>query len=642
MPVALGVAVLLATLSVSPPLVLAAPAYRIVSDASYVVAPDQRAIAIGVKLTFTNSTPNPPGRISVFNEVDLAIHDAAAQVSARDARGALAVRTAVSRGTNVATVTLRDPVRFGQSATFTLSYRLEDGKDPQVRIRPSVVVFPAWSFGTQGTVTVDLPVGYEVRSDGNPLTATTDAQRTRLTSGAIGDPTRWLALVTATAPSPTTTLTRSVPLRGATVDLQVRGWADDAAWVQRTLDLVAGALPRLEQAIGVAYPRVGPLTITESVPVTSGVFGEATSSGQELAVAFDASPFTVVHQLAHVWVGSRLVSERWIAEGLASHYAGLVAGATGATPPFDPAARAAELKAAAFPLESWGPDPASPAQDDYGYAAAWATVDRIAAQIGEAKLATAVQRIASGASPYQTDGTQATLSAAAPQAVDSRRLLDYLDAVTDVHLAPLFADSVFTPQVAGELPARATARSSYAALVNAATGWGASRPIERAMTDWRFADAMPLIAAARSWIADRDRMVADIAAVGLSTPDRLEARYRDDGGGPDARAELAAERAVVDAYRVARRQADRQPTIVERVGLIGGPDPAELLATARGRFAAGELGRALEAATRAGVQLEAAQTGGLVRLLALAALLLATAALVGYARRRMIRRSSSA
>jgi len=51
-----------------------------------------------------------------------------------------------------------------------LTYTLADGDDPQLRVRPSVVVFPAWGFGTTSEVTVTVPGGYEVRVDGDPLT----------------------------------------------------------------------------------------------------------------------------------------------------------------------------------------------------------------------------------------------------------------------------------------------------------------------------------------------------------------------------------------------------------------------------------------------------------------------------------------
>ncbi len=42
--------------------------------------------------------------------------------------------------------------------------------------------------------------------------------------------------------------------------------------------------------------------------------------------------------------------------------------------------------------------------------------------------------------------------------------------------------------------------------------------------------------------------MAEIEEAGLTAPDRLTAAYRVHGGGPEAWAEIDAERAVVDAY----------------------------------------------------------------------------------------------
>ena len=66
------------------------------------------------------------------------------------------------------------------------------------------------------------------------------------------------------------------------------------------------------------------------------------------------------------------------------------------------------------------------------------------------------------------------------------------------------------------LPARAEARVAFDELEVAADGWGAPDPVRSAMTAWQFDDATTQIEAADAWLVDRDALLADMEAVGLS------------------------------------------------------------------------------------------------------------------------------
>jgi hypothetical protein len=616
------------------PVARAADKYELATKVHYVVQPGDRDIAVAVEATFTNLTPDPSGAYSVFETVPLAVHDVASSVTAKDAKGALQVKVARNDAdVNVATVTLRDPLRYEKSATFTLSYLLPDGKDPSVRVRPSLVIFPVWSFGTKSEVSVDLPAAYEVRADGDTLSAARQGETTQLTSGTIADPSHWLALVTADRETAMVTSKRSVPLAGGTVDLQVRAWQDDPGWGESTLGLLGRVLPRLEKAIGVPYSRQGPLVVTEAVASPGGI-GEAGRDVQEMQVAFDQPPFTVVHQAAHVWFGDAFASDRWIREGLASHYAAMVARDLKVALPYDPAARAKQLAKDAFPLASWGSS-SSTDQESWAYAASWAAADRLAAAVGEQKLQLALQRIAAGVGGYDpVTGEKPSPAQGVVPAVDSRRLLDQLEAVSGKSLADEFAASVFGEPVKAELPARKEARDRYTALLARAGDWGAPEPVRQALAGWNFTDATTEIEAASSWLGDRDRLVADIERAGLSTPHQLRDRYKADGGGSQARDELNAERAVVDDYATTLERANRSRSVIERVGLLGGQDPTALLASANGLFADGHLRQAAETISRARLQLEGAQVTGILRLLTVLLVLVVAGGAVVYLARR--------
>lgn len=597
--------------------------YEMVTAASYAVHPEDGGIAVTIDVTFTNTTPDPAGQFSVFDDLQLAVQDGAADVAATDAEGDLDASLARVDDVNVVTVALREGVRFEQTVELTITYTLPDGGASGLRVRPSAVVFPAWSFGTRGSVVVQVPAGYEVRSDGDALTASTTPELTSLTSGEVADPTQWLALVIATSQTDFVTTRRSVPLEGGTVDLQVRAFDDDPEWGESTADLLAEALPLVQDELGLEYTRQGPVVVTEAVDLgVGGEVAEGASSTPELMIGFDQAPFTILHQAAHLWITDGVASERWIREGLASVAAAGVAPAIEVTPPYDPAARTTELAEAAFPLESWGADGATAEQDAYGYAASWALTAELAASVGPDALRAALQRIVAGRSAYDRLTEVEPEPGAVPVLpVDARRLLDHLEAVADVDLAPAFAERVFSPAAAAELADRAAARTAYDELLVAAEDWGAPLTVTGPMADWDFEAAEMAIDEATAWLAERDALVSAIGAAGLTTPSRLRDRYAEFGGGPEADTELSAERAVVDAYQAALDASVEERGIIKRIGLLGDPDPSAVLVRAHGAFGQGDLDAALAETQHAQALLDGAQTAGVVRLASVALVL---------------------
>ena len=614
----------------------AAAEYTMETVATYDVDPDAGAIEVRVNVTFTNTTPDPAGQFSIFDEVKLAVHDAAADARAGDSDGALDVSVAVEDGVNVATVTLRESLRYEETATFAVVYYLADSDDPQLRVRPSVVVFPAWGFGTSGEVRIAIPQGYEVRVDGDPLT---EADGT-FVSGAIEDPSQWLALVTAVEPADYTTFDATIPLAGGTADLSVRAFSDDEAWGEATLALVTEALPLIEAETGLPYPRIGQLVITESVASDSTGFGEGGASSTEIIVAFDQPDFTVLHQVAHVWLSDTFVTSRWLREGLASHVAARVAAQLGVDLPYDPAERAADANDAAFRLDAWPAD-GDPRTETYGYARSWSFVDEVADAVGDEAIRAVLARVAGSIGPYQPATVEPAIpvdGAATPALpLTTRTFLDHLETVTGTALGERFGAGVLTEADAALLPERAAARAAFAALEAAAGTWGAPDPLAAALTAWEYPTAIEQAEVATAWLAERDALLEDMRAAGLSAPDRLQQTYRAYGGGAEAQGELRAERLVVDSYLATASAVNSQRTFLERIGLIGGADPGVALNLANGQFADGELDEAIGSIAEAERIVSSAATSGIVRIasaLLLALLVLGVAVL-------LVRRRSS-
>jgi hypothetical protein len=628
-----ALALLASALPFASPAPVRAAEYTLETWATYDVLPADRRIDVTVDVTFTNTTPDPVGQFSVFDEVKLAVQDEAAAASASDAQGDLAVSVAVENGVNVATIALREGLRYEETADLNLTYQLPDGDGTAVRVRPSAVVFPAWGFGTASEVRVIVPDGFDARTDGDPLTAEDGA----LVSGPIEDPSRWLALVTAVGEVEYVTFSAAVPLIGGTAELEVRAFADDEAWGERTLAMVEEALPLIEEDLGLPYPRLAPLVITQSVAADSSGFGEP-SDGADLLVAFDQPPFTALHQVSHVWLSPSLVADRWIREGMASDVAASVADEMEVPVPYDPVAVAEQNAEAAFPLDSWSAN-AGPDGERFGYAASWAFIQRLNERVGTAAVREVLYRVVSGIGPYQHAEVSAAPSAALvaepPAALTTRSFLDHLETITGVDLAPEFRERILTEADIALLDARAEARVALASLETTSGGWGAPDPVLGAMAAWDFDVAQEQVGAAADWLMERDALLDDMDEIGLRAPERLRQAYRSYGGGPEAIAELEAERAVVDAYAATAADVNAERTFLERIGLVGGADPAAQLELANGRFADGDLAGSVAAIAEAQRILASAQTGGIVRVASatlIAVILLVLAALL-YRRR---------
>jgi hypothetical protein len=623
---------LLAVLGGMAPMAASAAEYRLETQATYEVRPDDRLIQVTVNAALTNTTPDPDGQFSVFSEVKFAVHDGAAAVSASDGDGALEVTVREERSVNVATVALRDDLRFEQTADVALRYQLRDTESTQLRVRQSVVVFPAWGFGTASNVTVRIPDDYEIRLDGNELAATSARGMTTLTSGHIDAPASWLALVTATASGATETRTASVPLTGGTVDLQVEAFGDDAAWADRTISLLERALPLIEERLGLPYSHVGPLMVTESV---AGVGDVEVDDGSRIVLAYDAPPFTAVRRVTEVWLQPDLISDTWIREGLAAHVAATVAGELDIAAPYDPAAATEARAAAAFQLAEW-PAAAPPEASAYGEAASWMLVDEIERQVEGEVIPLVLSRAAAGIGAYAPAGSASPeLSGEAAQPLDSRSFLDQLDTVGGTDLSARFGEVVLGAEDAALLPARAEALASVRGLQMAARDWGAPDPVLAAMRTWDFEDARAQADAARDWMTRRDDLLDRISELGLAAPIRLQQAYRTDGGGSEAVTELDAELAVVEAYGAGLDAVNAPRSLIERIGLVGGPAPEAGMASANGLFADGDLAGAAAAIGEADRLIANAEMSGALRLASLAAALaLVVAAIVVLVRRR--------
>lgn len=586
----------------------------LVTDAVYTVQPDAGHVSVSVAVDIRNRTSETRTRKYWFDHAFLAVQPGATNVHLTGAKGARAKVARRSKTSTLVRLDFGSRLYSGKSATLRLAFDLPGtGKaaSPQVRVGSSLVTLPVWAFASDGargsTVTVRFPGGWDVaveageleRSDGG-----TSGAGTVLTSGAIDQPLRFFAYVTAQRPA--VFLDRPVTLDAgdSQAELVLQGWTDDRAWSSRVEGILRDALPVLRRDIGLPWPIEEPLAVAESVSRDADAYAGRFDPAQgRIEIAYWADRGVVVHQAAHAWFNGALLADRWANEGFATWYA-LQAGTELGHP-----AAAPELTdraaAAAAPLNAWaGPTGARTAADDYGYAASYDVAKRVVGLVGPDVLAAVWADAARGVGAYQPPAARAAAATSAPStpegvggAPDWRGLLDLLEDRSGKDLVPLWRELVVTPGQAELLDARATARATYARTLALAGEWALPRAIRDALRAWDFGRAEGLMADARTVLAQRNGVAAEAAKDGLRVPDRMRTLF-EGGSMTEASARAEAESNAILAIRRAEdaRSTERDP--VSRIGMVGEHPEANLRA-ARSSFAAGDLDATRASADRA-------------------------------------------
>ena len=641
------------------PVAAATPDLTLVSKATYVVQPAAGKVAVSVAITATNHLHDTTTKRFYFRTAYLAVPPSTTGFHLATSGGSPSV--AVSRRTASYTLLRMDfgsNLASGATRQLTLTFQIKDpggAPDRPIRISPSLVSFYAWAFATPSTpgssIAVTFPSGYEVTVGRGPLQGPvtgTDGSTT-WASGPLAAPLSFVADLTADHPSDYVDAPRTVQVGGTQADLVLRSWPDDAAWRTRVGDLVASALPLLSQDVGLAWPAAqSPLVIQEAlVRTTGGYSGLFDPSQHRVEIAYAAPPSVVLHEAAHAWFNGSLVADRWAAEAFASYYAAVAAGQLKLTvtePTLDDAARAA-----AIPLNAWGPVGSEPPETEvYAYAASLTLAQAIAERAGTARLQKVWQDAAAGVGAYQpaiaNGATQRAVLGATPEPAsgppDWRGLLDLLEEDTGQSYSDLWRTWVVRPEDLPALDARGTARAAYAKAVTDANGWVLPRSIRDALRAWQFDAAEQQLAAAEAVLGQRTGLGRAAAAASVSLPRTLQTDFESgnlSGAAAEAAGELVAIGTIVDASRAA----PASPSALASIGLLGAAPTADLNA-ARAAFAAGDIAAAQQDATQAKDAWTSAESVGRGRIVSAIALAVALGLFIGLVLGNRRRRRAAA
>jgi hypothetical protein len=653
------------------PALAAGSGMTIVSDATYVVDPDNAAVHVTVNMTAVNHLKDTKTRLYYFDRAFIAVppNTSGFKISARNASPA--VRVAASKADHtLLRIDFGKRLPAGSSRGMTLTFDITDpGGEPTrtTRIGTSLVSFGAWAYASEtggSSVTVVFPPGYtiEARADGLGEPTTDAAGRTIYSSGKLAQPLSFFAYFVADKPSAFTETTKTVVVDGRDLPITIRSWPDDPAWAERTTGLVEQAVPVLSESIGLPWLAGRSFIVREATTQTGSAYaGRYDPKDSTVEIAYYASPLVTLHETAHAWFDGGLLADRWANEGFAEWYARDAATKLGmdvAPTPLTP-----EQQAVRVPLNAWKPlGQNDAATENYGYAASAELARMIAERAGPEALASVWSAARDGVAAYQPAGLRPTgegtpgptrMAGSDTPAIerrsgppDWRGLLDLLEDRTGQKYDDLWRAWVVRHDEAMLLDARSAARRQYDDVVSRAGDWQLPAIVRDSMRAWQFDQATELLTAANSALDARDKVLGRASAANLTVPRALEAAFEGDRGFAAASGEADAELAAIEAYGMAAGVRPTDPGVVEQVGLWG-HEPATDLTTAAEAFAAGDLRGSVEASASAFNAWDGARDAGRNRIMlmlsatiaALVAVALVVNGIRGVNARRVARRS---
>ncbi|MCV2393629.1 hypothetical protein OEB99_04845 [Actinotalea sp. M2MS4P-6] len=555
---------------------------RVEASTTFTVDLDGPTIHVVYVATLTNTTPDSYTQSYrtqyYFTTYAAPVLEGATGVTAsRSGGGALGVSVEEQEGyLPSALVQLSPRLYYRQSQTIQITYDvppqpLRSGSMSQVN--GAFATFPAFTSADPGLadVTVVLPRSAEEELVGEQMACTHGTETTTCTATDIADPGAWYTTVVARDDD---ALVENVVTAGDK-EVHVYAWPGDTEWLDFTTDAAERGIPALTEAFGRSWGVRPRLDIVEtSTPYLYGYAGWYQLDASLIEIGDELDLDVALHEIAHAWLNGETFGDRWVLEGLASEYASLAMTALGADAPVpDPVDTGS---AVAVPLLDWAvPDPTDPdaeAIEEYGYGASWLIAHALVDEIGEEAMSKVVLAGADSLSPYPASTSDDRL----PATPGWRSYLDLLEEVGGSEQADeLFRTYVVGPSDAAVLDARATARDSYAELIDAGDGWAPPAAVRDAMTEWRFVQAAELMPPVRELLDVRDGIAAALSTVDADVPTSLQRQFEaaTDLTALDERMSSAAD--AVDAY-VQAASAAADANAITRLGLLAAPVAGDL------------------------------------------------------------------
>lgn len=602
-----------------------APALAAQSDLSYfsnsiwTADPLEGRVHVVTVVTATSKTVDSGGRRYYYDKIQLTLPAFSTGFQALSVFNKPLPTTVVSAGPSgaIVVVGLGERLYSGASATFSLRFDLVDSggsTDRDFRIGHKLMSFPVSAFGSPNTpgstVTVVFPAAFTVQEElGNLTRAVYGSGEVVFSSGVIDDSTQLSAWFTAVQPVPASDFRVRYAAIGP-LDVTLRYWVDDVGWADEVERVLRAGYPMLREMIGLGDPAETTLTVEEASGQDLGFSGSYDLARGQVQISYFADPYVILHETAHLWLNSDLLTDRWIQEGFASYYAQRVVDRLGF--PDHAPVLTKRTRQAAVPLNDWveAGQPNSPTEG-YLYGASLEVAQLIAAAADPDGLRTVWASTRSGKAAYQPVHGVPAERVVAPK-TDWRRLLDLLERGTGLSYAWIWQQWVLDPSQVSLLQQRSTALAAYAGAQTVAGSWDLPPEVRRALDGWQFEQAVGFMAQARGILSQRDQIEVESAREQTVPPTALQVAF-EQSGLIVATSEASTELDVLSQLAAARRARTESEGAARAVGLIG-IDPEADLAAARRAFSNGDLSRAMSLATSARSAWQRANDAGQLRI----------------------------
>lgn len=571
-----------------------------------------------------------PGTVFFYTGLSVPVVQGASAIVASSAGGSpldVVVADTPESAIERADVEFDDPLFFGETYAFRLTYDLVDVRVPGALVTSNYTFLPVVGFGKLSTVTVNTPQGdpWVVSLEGDECAG--DGP----TFTCEGSDSYYLAaLVEASQPSATSVSSFEVPLADGNLAVTLTYFLGEEAVAAHHQEVITQGLPVIEQVYGFDYS--GPLALNVSQGGRQSIFGYEGLTGCEddrceIVISPIADDYTVLHELAHLW--SDIYEERWLAEGFAQ----LVPLAVAPQLPGGVIAGAPPVRAAStidLALDDWEQlGSAINASDD--------ELDRISAGYDYSLRFLEDLRFRFGMDTLRAVNRNIAGSGAA---ADSRRYMNVLEDATGENLDELFLLWVFPDSAAPLLTDRRAAKDRLAVLRQALADEGLPADvllsIEESVTDWQVGEAQTALdqieADLDSYVDLSDQLstlTADAADAGLTLPsDITDALLRFDFVA--ARNLLDSAALAITAYARAEEKVDASRSFWEKFGLLGS-DPNGEMRSAKGAFESGDFSFSRERSDAAANTIDDASSVAFRRILIVAGIFTILAIAIGVA-----------
>jgi hypothetical protein len=575
--VVLAATVLLGVALAAPP-AHAEEGLAVASTSRYVLDPEELTVSATITMTLRNTAPDEDAgdgrfRFYYYDAYGIPLPAEAQEVRARsDGRTLRVEERGIDGEPGFRLFEVQFPdLLYPDSRTLELSFVLE-GQPPRsddpTRIGAGYATFPVFGPGDPGesTVEVVVPEGLSLDSTAQSFTPTEGADGTTVYATREDNLSPGFAATMSVRGSDVGE-ERAVTVGG--VSLVLVPYPNDPEWADFIEERADVGLPVLMQLVGQEWPGAVDRIREDSGSQVRGFEGWYSSREREIVLGEALEDGILFHELAHAWVNTSSIEDRWLSEGLAEVLAEETARRTEGT--FTTPAAVERDDGAALPLQTWQDSPGfrGTEVDGWAYPASYQVVSRLLDGLTDDELSAVLSEVVTATSPW--DLPEQRLLSGGP--LDSKAFLDLLHAravpaSADGSSVALYADWVLDDADAARLEQRPHAMEAYTRFA-AMSAWAPPLGIRTAMAEWDYDTAGELMVQ-RSDLATAATAVQELSE---STRTELPARIRRGYEDADTETEYAAAGASIATaanalrhYETARAAADTDRSALGRLG----------------------------------------------------------------------------